>query len=391
MKKVVLHGKKVDAVLRFHPWIFSGAIKFTDAQDGDWVEVVDPAQNFLAMGYYSSNSSIAVRVLSFEKITKEAIWLEKIKKAVALREQINLFNNPATNCFRLINAEGDGIPGLIIDFYNGTCVFQAHNNFIHNQKEQITAALVDVLKDRLVAVFDKSEAMLAKKKMQESKDSFLYGKPTTNLVVENNHSFEIDWAHGQKTGFFLDQRDNRNLIAQYANGKKILNTFCYSGGFSIYAMKAGAAEVHSLDSSQKAIELTEKNIQLNQFEKLPHQSFTQDIFDFFKTANTDEYDIIVLDPPAFAKNINARHQAVQAYKRLNKVAFEKIKKGGIVFTFSCSQAVTTEFFNGAVMAAAIEAKREVQILHHLSQPADHPTSIFHPEGNYLKGLVLCIN
>lgn len=377
--------------MRFHPWIFSGAIKQTNAADGDWVEVTDPAGNFLALGYYTANSSIAVRVLSFLKINIAEIWETKIKQAFQLRELLGLWNNNATNCFRLINAEGDGIPGLIIDYYNGTCVFQAHNNFIYEQREAITVALKNILQDKLTAVFDKSEAMLSKKKMQQTADSFLYGKATTNIVSEHGHLFEIDWEKGQKTGFFLDQRENRFLLGEYAKGKQLLNTFCYSGGFSVYALAAGAAGVDSLDSSQKAIDLTEKNIALNQLTHLQHRSITQDIFDFFKTAATDYYDLIILDPPAFAKNMHARHQAVQAYKRLNKTAMEKIKKGGILFTFSCSQAVTTDYFNGAVMAAAIEAGRDVKILHHLSQPADHPVAIFHPEGSYLKGLVLAIN
>jgi len=389
---IKLHQQKAEAVKRFHPWIFSGAIKSKDEQvhEGELAEIIDEKGNYLATGYYALGS-IAVRVISFKKIESLAkFWDERIAEAYQVRIQSGIATRTDTNVFRLVNAEGDGVPGLIIDFYNGTCVVQAHAAFIHTQLPQITESLQKVLGNKLKAVYDKSET-LSKKTGTVSKDHYLLGESGDTLVREYGHTFHIDWVTGQKTGFFIDQRDNRQLLAKYSKGKNILNTFCYTGGFSAYAVKAGAALVHSMDSSAKAIELTDKNIALNNPDKVTHASYCADVFDFLKTTEENFYDVIVLDPPAFAKNHNARHQAVQAYRRLNKMAFDKIKKGGIIFTFSCSQAVGLDLFMGAVTAAAIESGKTIRILHHLSQPDDHPQSIFHPEGMYLKGFVLAIN
>ena len=387
---VSLPPHKTEAVKRFHPWIFSGAIFKKDATvtEANLVEVQDTSGNFLAIGYYS-NGSIAVRILSFSPIDSlEQLWLDKIEAAWNLRKTLGFVNNPHTNVFRLVNAEGDGVPGLIIDFYNGTCVFQAHSSFIHSHRMSIVEALKKVLGADLKAVYDKSENVLERKEKAGVAGTYLYGEKGSSEVTEYGHKFLIDMEGGQKTGFFIDQRENRKLLSHYSKGKNVLNTFSYSGGFSIYAAKAGATLVHSVDSSAKAIELANQNASLNQIPDTVHQAYAQDVFDFMKHAPNDLYDVIVLDPPAFAKNQHSRHAAVQAYRRLNKSAFEKIKPGGIVFTFSCSQAVGVDFFNGAVTAAAIESGRNIRIIDHLTQPADHPQSIFHPEGMYLKGLVL---
>lgn len=387
---VQLPPHKTEAVKRHHPWIFSGAIFKKDAavSEANLVEVQDTSGNFLAIGYYS-NGSIAVRILSFSPIDSlEQLWFDKIQSAYELRKSAGLINNPETNVFRLVNAEGDGVPGLIIDFYNGTCVFQAHSTFIHKHRMAIVEALQKVLGSSLKAVYDKSENVLERKEKTAVAGQYLYGEKGSAEVLEYGNKFLIDMEGGQKTGFFIDQRESRKLLGHYSKGKNVLNTFSYSGGFSIYAAKAGATLVHSVDSSAKAIDLANQNSAINQIPDTIHQAFAQDVFDFMKHAPTDLYDVIVLDPPAFAKNQHSRHAAVQAYRRLNKSAFDKIKPGGIVFTFSCSQAVGVDFFNGAVTAAAIESGRNIRIIDHLTQPADHPQSIFHPEGMYLKGLVL---
>jgi 23S rRNA (cytosine1962-C5)-methyltransferase len=387
---ITLHAQKAEAVRRFHPWIFSGAILRKDNQvtEGGLVEVQDDKGRFLAIGYYS-NGSIAVRVLSFKPIESlEQLWHDKIQSAYALRLTAGLVNNTDTNVYRLVNAEGDGVPGLIIDFYNGTAVFQAHSMFIHKYRFAIVEALQKVMGASLKAVYDKSEAVLERKEKSTVAAQYLFGERATTEVMEYGHRFLIDWESGQKTGFFIDQRENRKLLSHYCKGKKVLNTFSYTGGFSIYAAKAGASLVHSVDSSVKAIELAVKNAELNGISDKVHAASSEDVFDFMKRSPDNFYDVIVLDPPAFAKNQHSRHQAVQAYKRLNKSAFDKIKPGGIVFTFSCSQSVGVDFFNGAVTAGAIESGRNIRIIDHLTQPADHPQSIFHGEGLYLKGLVL---
>lgn len=384
--RLILHNRKTDAVKRFHPWIFSGAIKKTEGElrDGAIVEVYADSGEFLAVGHYGTGS-IAVKIFAYEPLTDlEQLFFTKLKAAYQLREQLGLVDCENTNCYRLVNAEGDGFPGLIIDWYNGTAVIQAHSIGMYEQRHLLAQLLQEIYGSRLKAVYDKSASVLFK---QTAANEYLIGEPYTGEVLESGNRFLIDWETGQKTGFFIDQREHRALLSRYAAGNKILNTFCYSGGFSVYALQAEAHQVDSVDSSVKAIELTKENIRLNNFDETKHQVFMADVFTFLKDCDSD-YDAIVLDPPAFAKNLAARHHAVMAYKRLNQLAMAKLRPGGVLFTFSCSQVVVPEYFNGAVMAAAIEMGRPTQILHHLTQPADHPVSIYHPEGLYLKGLVL---
>jgi 23S rRNA (cytosine1962-C5)-methyltransferase len=395
---LVLHQNKTNAVKRFHPWIFSGAVKSKEGNpdQGDVVEVYSERGEFLGLGHFGTGS-VSARLFSFEKTESlNDLWKKRFQHAFALRKNIGLTESKTTNAYRLINAEGDGMPGLIIDWYNGTAVVQCHSKGMNAEKEHFVEILKAGYTDRLEAIYDKSAATLHHKAETETtsskySDSYLYLKPGTEgggaVINENNHRFAVNWEQGQKTGFFLDQRDNRHMLSNYAAGKKVLNTFCYSGGFSVYALKAGASLVHSVDSSAKAIDWTNENVKLNGASN--HESFAADVFDFMKTSK-EEYDIIVLDPPAFAKGQSARHNAIQAYTRLNQAALKKIKKGGIVFTFSCSQVVSPEMFTGAVTSAAIESGRNVKVLHHLTQPADHPVSIFNPEGLYLKGLVLYV-
>ncbi len=398
--KVILSSGKDQSLRRFHPWVFSGAIKKIknsagkeiEPSEGDIVTVVSNHDEFLGVGHYQLGS-IAVRVFSFEEHEiNQAFWDAKIAAAYNLRQVLNLTSNAETNVYRLLHAEGDGMPGLIIDFYNGTAVLQTHSIGMHLIKKEISLSLQKVYGDALHAIYDKSEETMPKQSAIKAENGLLWGETKTNEVKEYGNLFAIDWASGQKTGFFIDQRENRNLLAHYCKGKSVANTFCYSGGFSVFAMRAGATLVHSVDSSKKAIELTDKNIELNRgyFSKhSEHASFAIDTFDFLETA-ANKYDVIILDPPAFAKHQNVKHNAVQGYKRLNAEAFKKIKAGGILFTFSCSQVVDTNLFNNTVMAAAIIAKRKVHVLHYLSQPPDHAPSIFHPEGAYLKGLVLYV-
>lgn len=392
MKKIILNKGKEHSLKRFHLWVFSGAIseRSDKVADGDVAEVFSASGEYLATGY-CSHGSIAVRILSFEQtdINLE-FWKMKIADAYQLRQQIGLSESTTTTVYRLLNAEGDGIPGLIIDFYNGTAVVQAHSFFVHDNLALIAEALQSVLGDKLKAVYDKSEETLhaAPVIASEAKQSlYVYGKNETNEVLENGNRFYVNWEEGQKTGFFIDQRENRKLLGSYSKGKRVLNTFCYSGGFSVYALKAGASWVVSVDASRKAIEWTDQNVLLNGFDDKMHHSHVGDVQEYMKTA-ADNFDIIILDPPAFAKHQKAKHNAVQGYRRLNESAIRKIKSGGLIFTFSCSQAVDRPLFESTVMAAAIDAGRRVRILHHLSQPADHPVSVFHPEGQYLKGLVV---
>lgn len=393
---VLLHRNKAQAVKRFHPWVFSGAVKSKEGNpdQGDIVEVFTEDGEYLGAGHFGTGS-VSVRMFTFEKITTlEDLWKKKFQQAFSMRKNIGLTESKTTNAYRLINAEGDGMPGLIVDYYNGTAVVQCHSKGMNAEKHKF----VDILKEgygtRLTAIYDKSAATLHHKPEGEVAnplytDGYLYGSGSDTSVLENEHRFKVDWALGQKTGFFLDQRDNRQLLSKYAAGKKILNTFCYSGGFSVYALKAGASLVHSVDSSAKAVDWTNQNVKLNPASG-SHEAYTADVFDFMRTS-TENYDVVILDPPAFAKGQSARHAAIKAYTRLNAAAFKKIKKGGLVFTFSCSQVVNPEMFTGAVTAAAIESGRNIQVLHHLTQPADHPVSIFNPEGLYLKGLVLYVN
>ncbi|MDQ3190572.1 MAG: class I SAM-dependent rRNA methyltransferase [Bacteroidota bacterium] len=387
--KIILNSGKDHSLKRFHPWVFSGAIKNSEEiNEGDVVEVYSSKNEYLATGHYQKGS-IAVRIISFEQIEiNHEFWVNKVKKAYDFRTVVNLTNNLQTNVYRLIFAEGDNLPGLIIDYYNGTAVLQAHSIGMFKARHEITKALIEVLGDKLKAVYDKSAETLPDKAALEAKNDYLYGSTSIGVVNEYDNKFKIDWESGQKTGFFIDQRENRLLLAKYVKDKAVLNTFCYTGGFSVYALNAGAKLVHSVDSSKKAMELTDINIELNE-KSHAHQSFTTDVFSFLKDID-NKYDVIVLDPPAFAKSRNVTHNAVQGYKRINAEAIRKIKKGGILFTFSCSQVIQRSLFVNTVIAAAIEAGRKAKIIHHLSQPADHPVNIFHPEGEYLKGLVLYI-
>lgn len=393
--KIVLKRSKTESVRRFHPWIFSGAIKRMDdgINEGDLVEVFSEDGEYLAVGHYAPGS-IAVRIVGFERVADvRTLWDARFRNAYALRKTAGLAGNAATNAYRLINAEGDGMPGLIVDWYNGTAVMQTHSEGMHREAHTFAEILGAIYGERLRAVYHKPHSSKASGK---AGGQYLFGEKTGGIITENGYRFNVDWERGQKTGFFLDQRDNRAILTGYAREKRVLNTFCYSGGFSVYAAGAGASLVHSVDSSARAIEWTDENIALNEkfiFNKIgccEHKSFAADVFDFLHDAPNGFYDVIVLDPPAFAKNISARHQAVQAYRRLNLAAIKKVAPGGIVFTFSCSQAVGPGMFTGAVTAAAIESGRNISILHHLFQPADHPVSIYHPEGLYLKGLALMV-
>ncbi len=396
LPRAIIHRKKVDAVQRFHPWIFSGAIAkmHGDVKDGDLVEAYSEDGKFLAIGLWGLGS-IAIKVLSFQPVeSMEQLLGDRLTTAFALRNQMGLIDNPETNCYRLINSEGDGLAGLIIDIYGSTAVLQCHSLGTYRYRMEIAEALMGIYGDRLHSVYDKSAATLSRKPHSQFEDGLLIGEKSVDggEVLEYGHRFIVDWERGQKTGFFLDQRENRRLFGQYATGKKVLNTFCYSGGFSVYAVAGGAREVHSIDSSVKAMEWTDRNIAAN-FDtesQAKHTSFTGDVFDFLRQCDAD-YDAIVLDPPAFAKNLSARHAAMQGYKKLNLQALSKIKSGGLLFTFSCSQVVNLENFTGAVTAAAIESGRNIKVLHQLNHPADHPTSIFHAEGAYLKGLVLSVD
>ena len=389
--KIFLKKGKEISVKRLHPWIFSGAIQKLEGEviDGAWVEVVDGRNNKVGFGHYQ-NGSIAVRILSFDNTPpSESFWTLKIMQALRLRKGSGLPSDH-TNAFRLIHGEGDGLPGLVIDYYDGVAVMQAHSSGMHNDRQIIANALEEVFQEQLKAIYYKSHGTLPGKLRDNSSDQYLLGMGVVpHIVFEHDNKFYIDWEEGQKTGFFLDQRENRKLLSLFSKGKKVLNTFCYTGGFSVYALNAGASLVHSVDASQKAIDLTVKNLELNGFNTNIHRCYTEDTFDFIKDKK-DEYDVIVLDPPAFAKHRDARHQAVRGYQRLNSEAMEKIRPGGVIFTFSCSQVVDRQLFYDTIVSAAIQAGRQIKVLHHLSQPADHPVSLFHPEGEYLKGLVLYV-
>lgn len=387
---IILSSGKDQSLKRFHPWVFSGAIKKIKGpvQEGDLVDVFSNKDEYLGTGHYAQGS-IAVRMVTFHQQEIDAeFWKEKVRKAYEYRMQTGLANDPNTNVYRLIYAEGDGLPGLIVDYYNGVAVFQAHSPGMHKERMNIAAALKEVLGDKLTAVYDKSAESLHRNSDATVTNGYILGEHSGNgEVIENGNKFNIDWVTGQKTGFFVDQRDNRALLAKYSKGKKVCNTFCYTGGFSVYAGNAGAAEVHSVDSSKKAIALTDQNMELNGLKN--HASFAMDTFDFLKDKD-GVYDVIILDPPAFAKSMSAKHHAVMGYKRLNAEAISKIRPGGILFTFSCSQVVDRRLFSDTIMSAAIVAGRNVRVLHHLTQPPDHPVNIFHPEGEYLKGLVLYV-
>ncbi len=389
--KVILKPGKEQSLLRFHPWVFSGAIHSVsgEIEEGDIVEVLDHNKNFLALGH-SQIGSIAVRIFSFSRVTPdENFWIEKISKALEIRKRGGLFNNPETNAYRLIHAEGDGMPGLIIDMYNHTAVMQIHTVGMYLLKEMLTNALKKVLGSNLKAVYNKSEGTIPFKSDINAENGFLYGKADDKTALENGLHFNVDYEKGQKTGFFVDQRENRALLERYSKDKKVLNLFCYTGGFSFYALRGGASLVHSVDSSERAIELTNKNIALNFPDEIRHQSFAEDAFKFLNHPRED-YDLVILDPPAFAKHLNVIPNALQGYRKLNSRAIEKIKPGGIIFTFSCSQVISRDAFRKAVFSAAAKTGRNVRILHQMEQPADHPVNIYHPESEYLKGLVLFV-
>jgi len=391
---IQLKPKKEESLLRFHPWVFSGAIHKIEGKpaEGDLVEVLDSNRNFLAIGHYQIGS-IAVRIVSFSNMPVDSeFWNKKIQLAYAMRVSLGLIEPAKNNTYRLVHGEGDSLPGLIVDVYDQTAVMQAHSVGMHETREILAKAIVDNVPN-VKHVYYKSETTLPFNAPITPQDGYLIGNETDSLTaLENGLVFHVDWLKGQKTGFFVDQRENRSLLERYAKGKSVLNMFCYTGGFSVYALRGGASLVHSVDSSTKAIQLTNNNVEANYPNDPRHTSFDEDAFKFLNNlhANTTKYDIIILDPPAFAKHREALRNALKGYKRLNAKAFEQIKPGGIVFTFSCSQVVSKEQFRLAVFSAAAESKRNVRILHQLSQPADHPINIYHPEGEYLKGLVLWV-
>ncbi len=391
LTRLALKPGKEQSLFRRHPWIFSGALKqiTKELSEGQLVEITDSSGQFLAIGHYQIGS-IAVRIISFEKEEiNYQFWKSKIEAAIRLRKALNLFDNNETNVFRLVNAEGDEMPGLIIDFYNGTAVTQFHSIGMYLAKNEIVKALVELLGEKLSAIYDKSESTMPFKAVIKPANGILWGESISNEVSEYGNRFKVDWTDGQKTGFFIDQRENRKLVQQYSQGKRVLNVFGYTGGFSVYALQGNAALVHSVDSSKPAIDLTNQNVLLNFPETNKHEAFATDAFKFLENIK-DRYDLIILDPPAFAKHNSALNNALQGYRRINQKAIEQIVPGGIIFTFSCSQVVTKEDFRRSVFVAASTARRKVSILHQLTQPADHPVSIYHPEGEYLKGLVLYV-
>jgi 23S rRNA (cytosine1962-C5)-methyltransferase len=391
IKTIQLRRGKTESLRRFHPWIFSGAIARTEGniEDGEIVRVVDEQGQFLALGHFQIGS-IAVRVLSFtDRAIDENFWMERIGQAFTLRRSLGLCGNPENDIFRLIHGEGDQLPGLVVDVYGETAVMQAHSVGMHLCRETIADAIIAASDGIIKNIYYKSETTLPYKAGLQQENGFLRGGNPENIATEYGLKFHIDWLRGQKTGFFVDQRENRKLLEFYAKGRRVLNMFCYTGGFSVYALRGGAQLVHSVDSSAKAIDLTEKNAELNFPNDSRHQAFAEDAFKYLDRADS-QYDLIVLDPPAFAKHKDALRNALKGYTRLNAIAFEKIRPGGILFTFSCSQAVNKDQFRLAVFTAAAQSGRHVRILHQLHQPADHPINIYHPEGEYLKGLVLYV-
>ena len=390
-KQIFLKRGKEESLKRFHPWIFSGAIHHMDEgiEEGETVRVITAAGEFIAVGHYQIGS-IAVRVLSFEDIEINTdFWCERLQSALDVRIGVGIADSPTNNTYRLVHGEGDYLPGLVIDCYGSTAVMQAHSVGMHVCRNEICQALVQVMGDRIANVYYKSETTLPYKADLHQENGFLVGGDASNVAMENGLKFHIDWLRGQKTGFFVDQRENRSLLEHYAKGKSVLNMFCYTGGFSVYAMRGDAKQVHSVDSSAKAIELTNDNVALNFPGDARHEAFCEDAFKYLDE-HDQQYDLIVLDPPAFAKHPAALRNALKGYTRLNVKGLQRIKKGGILFTFSCSQVVTKDNFRNAVFTAAAQVGRKVRILHQLHQPADHPINIYHPEGEYLKGLVLYV-
>ena len=392
MTNIYLKRGKDESLRRFHPWVFSGAIHHFEEQpaEGDLVRVLTAEGEFIAVGHWQVGS-IAVRVLSFvEEPIDDAFWRRRIQVALDARRSMGVAGNPQNDTFRLVHGEGDNLPGLVIDIYGATAVVQAHSVGMHVVRQQVAQALKDVMGERLQNIFYKSETTLPFKAGLGQENGFLLGGSPDDVAMENGLRFHIDWLRGQKTGFFVDQRDNRSFLERYSAGRHVLNMFCYTGGFSVYAMRGGAALVHSVDSSAKAVDLVNANVELNFPGDTRHEAFAEDAFRFLQQMEQDAYDLIVLDPPAFAKHKDALRNALKGYTRLNLRAFEKIRPGGILFTFSCSQAVSKDQFRMAVFTAAAQSGRNVRILHQLHQPADHPINIYHPEGEYLKGLVLYV-
>lgn len=390
-KSIYLKRGKEESLLRFHPWVFSGAIHHADAgiQEGETVRVIASTGDFIAVGHYQVGS-IAVRVLSFSDITiNQSFWRERLAAAITMRCHIGIADNPENNTYRLVHGEGDWLPGLVIDCYGSTAVMQAHSVGMHLNRMDICQALTDVMGGRIQQVYYKSETTLPYKAHLEEEDGFIFGHTDDDIAVENGLKFHVDWLRGQKTGFFVDQRENRSLLEHYSKDKSVLNMFCYTGGFSVYAMRGGAKCVHSVDSSAKAIEITNNNIGLNFPGDPRHEAYCEDAFRFLEEKR-NKYDIVVLDPPAFAKHRAALHNALKGYIRLNAKGIRLVKEGGLLFTFSCSQAVSKDQFRSAVFTAAAQSGRKVRIIHQLHQPADHPINIYHPEGEYLKGLVLYV-
>lgn len=389
-KRIILKRGKEESLQRFHPWVFSGAIARMDdgIEEGDFVKVYTSAGDFIAVGH-SQIGSIAVRVLEFaDREIDESFFVERLQRAYELRKAIGLVR-PDNNAFRLVHGEGDFLPGLVVDVYDRTAVVQAHSPGMHFARNIIAQSLLKIADGLIRNVYYKSETTLPYKAELDPQNDYIIGKFESNVAVENGLKFHVDWLKGQKTGFFVDQRDNRSLLEHYAKGRAVLNMFCYTGGFSFYAMRGGATLVHSVDSSEKAIRLTNDNVELNFPGDKRHQAYVEDAFKFLNGID-DKYDLIILDPPAFAKHKSALRNALVGYRKLNAKAFEKIRKGGILFTFSCSQAVSKEQFRLAVFSAAAQSGRRVRILHQLTQPSDHPINIYHPEGEYLKGLVLYV-
>lgn len=390
-RNIYLKKGKEESLKRFHPWVFSGALNKIDEgiNEGDIVRVFSNTGDFLAVGHFQIGS-IAVRVLSFEDIEINGkFWEERLASALEARKAIGVADNNSGDTYRLVHGEGDNLPGLVIDCYGKTAVMQAHSVGMHTCRHEIANSLVKIMGGNIENVYYKSETTLPFKAELGQENGFIIGESNDDTAVENGLKFHVDWLKGQKTGFFVDQRDNRTLLEHYAKGRNVLNMFCYTGGFSVYAMRGGANLVHSVDSSAKAIALTDANMALNFPDDSRHKSFCEDAFKFLD-ASENTYDLVILDPPAFAKHRSALHNALKGYTRLNAKAFSKIKPGGIMFTFSCSQVVTKDNFRAAVFTAAATSNRRVRILHQLHQPADHPINIYHPEGEYLKGLVLYV-
>ena len=390
-KKLYLKPGKEESLKRFHPWVFSGAIAKVEGEpeEGEVVDVYTSKKEFIACGHFQIGS-IAVRVLTFrqEEINRD-FWKRRLEVALDLRRSLNLVDNPENNTYRLVHGEGDNLPGLIIDVYGQTAVMQAHSAGMHVYRMDIAEALSEVMGDIVKHIYYKSETTLPYKADLGPENGFIKGGSPENVALENGLKFHVDWLKGQKTGFFVDQRENRHLLERYSKGRNVLNMFCYTGGFSFYAMRGGANLVHSVDSSAKAIDLTNQNVELNFPGDERHQAYAEDAFKYLDRMG-DQYDLIILDPPAFAKHRDALRNALRGYSKLNAKAFEKIKPGGILFTFSCSQVVDKKDFRNAVFTAAAQSGRSVRILHQLTQPGDHPVNIYHPEGEYLKGLVLYV-